>query len=275
MIYSDWHIHSEHSYDSKLAVDTIISEATRLGLRRFGITDHVNYNEPTYLEAVRNCAAHVNELRRSHPEMILGVELTPIPKPEYEYLKKHGSRDGYIPPACYPLEIEVAMTKEELVSLGVRYAISATHWRVDVSDRGAPGDMDTIIKEWYRQQMWIATDERTTVLGHPWYHGRGLWYEDFSVIPHSMHRDIGAALLENGKYIECNSDVLCAHGASDRFHRQYAEFLREMFEMGVPVTYGSDCHNRYLDKRDMVGELLAYAGFVDGDISEISENKLW
>ena len=63
--------------------------------------------------------------------------------------------------------------------------------------------------------------------------------------------------------------------ASDRFHHQYAEFLREMFEMGVPVTYGSDSHNRYLDRREQAISYLTSAGFRDGDFSELAEDKLW
>ena len=31
-------------------------------------------------------------------------------------------------------------------------------------------------EEWYRQQLWLACDERTTILGHPWYHPYRLWY---------------------------------------------------------------------------------------------------
>ena len=275
MIYSDFHIHSEHSYDSELPLETICIEAERLGLCAYGITDHVNYNEEPYLSSIRGAASHYAEIRDRHPGLLLGVELTPIPRAEYEYLALHGDRDGYIAPTSYPLDMELAMTKEELISLGVRYAVCATHWRVDVGDRNEPANLDVLIKEWHRQQMYLACDERTTILGHPWYNGRGLWYEDFSAIPRSMHRELGAALLENGKYIECNTDVLLSCRASDRFHHQYAEFLREMFEMGVPVTYGSDSHNRYLDRREQATLYLHSAGFRDGDFSELSEDKLW
>ena len=44
IIRSDWHIHSEHSYDSSLALVDIANEAMREGLVGFGITDHVNFN---------------------------------------------------------------------------------------------------------------------------------------------------------------------------------------------------------------------------------------
>ena len=276
MIHSDWHIHSEHSYDSSYSIESVIRDCKDRGFRRFGITDHVNYNEPLYLDAMKSSAEAVKRAQLLHPELVLGVELTPINKPEYDYLKLHGSREGFVAPISdKPLDMALAVTKEEMLSLGIQYAIGASHWRVDVVDRGTPGDMDTFIRDWYRQQLFLATDERVTVLGHPWYHGRGLWYEDFSVIPRSMNEEIGAALLENGKYVECNTDVVCSPKATEKYRYQYAEFLREYFERGIPVTIGSDSHNSYRDPAEEIEKYLRAAGFVDGDFSEIDESKLW
>ena len=60
-----------------------------------------------------------------------------------------------------------------------------------------------------------------------------------------------------------------------RFRHQYAEFLRELFEMGIPVTYGSDSHDVYApDVREAEKYLLA-AGFRDGDIGEVKDCDLW
>jgi histidinol phosphatase-like PHP family hydrolase len=209
--------------------------------------------------------------------MILGVELTPIEKPEFDYIQIHKTREGYIAPSSTtPFAIELAQTKEELMALGVRYAIGAAHWRVDVPNgRKLPVDLDASIKEWYRQQMWLACDERVTILGHPWWHGKGAWYEDFARIPKSMNLDIAAALKENGKYVECNSHFFLTPNAAEKFRHQYAEFLRELFEMGIPVTYGSDSHHEYGDARSKVESYLARAGFADGDIAELSEDALW
>ena len=135
--------------------------------------------------------------------------------------------------------------------------------------------LEDYIDEWYRQQLWLACDERVTVLGHPWYIGSGKWYEDFAVIPHSVNMDIAAALKENGKYVECNSHFFRTNKATERFRHQYAEFLRELFEMGIPVTYGSDSHRNYRDVRAYVEKYLVAAGFKDGDIVEIAEKDLW
>lgn len=277
MIYSDWHIHTEYSYDAKLPLDTLVKRATEQGLRFFGVTDHANFNDEKFMSDLRASAENVKKAQMNCPALVLGVELTPIARPEFDYIAKTGTRDGYVAPIQdTPYDIELATSKEELIALGVRYAIGASHWRVDVPDRhNADNRLENMIKEWYRQQMWLAQDERVTILGHPWYNGKGIWYEDFSVIPHSMNMDIAAVLKENGKYAECNPCMFNAQ-TTEKFRVQYAEFLREMFEMGIPITYGSDCHGpEYPDAREKTSKYLSMAGFREGDISEIAEKDLW
>jgi len=277
MIHSDFHIHSEYSYDASLTLDRIAQYAQEKELCRVGITDHVNYNDEKFIGDLHRSAAAVKEAREKYPFMVLGVELTPIEKPLFDYIAKTGTRDGYAAPSqSEPYDIELPVTKEELTALGVRYAIGAAHWRVDAPlDANSHNDLDACIKEWYRQQMYLACDARVTVLGHPWYHGRGIWYEDFSVIPHSMHMDIAAALKENGKYVECNGSFFFSEKATEKFRHQYAAFLREYFEMGIPVTFGSDAHNRYGIGHAETKSYLAAAGFKDGDLAVLSEDSLW
>ena len=277
IIRSDWHIHSQCSYDAILPLEEIAGKAKEYGFRKIGITDHANYNDKKFLGDLDNSAKSVKEFQKQHPEVILGVELTPIEKPEFDYIAKTGTREGYVEPIMSgPYAIELAQTKEELVARGVRYAIGASHWRVDVpGGRQLTPDLDACIKEWYRQQMWLAQDERVTILGHPWYHGRAIWYEDFSVIPKSMHAEFAAALKENKKYVECNSGIVCSPKATEKFRHQYVEFLRELFELGIPVTYGSDSHKEYAPKHIEVEKYLVAAGFKAGDFSHLADEVLW
>lgn len=277
MIHSDWHIHTEYSYDAIIPLNEIAENAKTTGLRYVGITDHVNSNDESFLSDLRASASAVKEAQRKHPFMILGAELTPIEKPLFDYIAKNKSSDGYIAPTGeVPYGIELAQTKEELRALGVRYTVGASHWRVDIpGGEILPPDLNADIKEWYRQQMWLACDERVTILGHPWYNGYGTWYADFSIIPRSMNADIAAALKENGKYVECNAHFFVNERPTEKFRHQYAEFLRELFEMGIPITYGSDNHYEYGDHRHIVETYLAKAGFTDGDISELSDSVLW
>jgi len=277
MIHSDWHIHSENSYDATLPLDTIGQAALEQNLKMFGITDHANFNDTAFMRDLARSVAAVKEAQKKYPCLVLGVELTPIEKPEFDYIAKTGTREGYVAPVQEaPFEIALAASKEELMAMGVRYAIGASHWRVDKPNaKKLEPDVDACIKEWFRQQMWLACDERVTILGHPWYNGKGLWYEDFSVIPHGMNMDLAAALKENGKYVECNSHFFRSDKATEKFHHQYAEFLREFHEMGIPVTYGSDMHKEYPDLRPRVESYLTAAGFRDGDIVELDASVLW
>ena len=277
LIRSDWHNHSEYSHDSDLPLKTLAEKADEYGFCRIGVTDHVNFNDAFFLNNLGNSAAATNVLQRTYPKLILGVELTPIEMPEFEYLQKTRNRKGYVPPVSdKPYGIALACTKEELIARGVRYCIGASHWRVDIPNGiNAAPDLQAEINEWFRQQMFLATDDRVTVLGHPWYNGRALWYEDFSVIPHSMNLEIAHALKENGKYVECNSGVVLSGRTSEKFRHQYCDFLRELFEMGIPVTYGSDAHSSYRPDHIAMEAYLRAAGFCDGDIAEIAEEDLW
>ena len=277
IIHSDWHIHSQYSYDAENTLELIADRAIKQGLRRVGITDHVNFNDEKFLGDLHRSADGVRKAREKNPFMILGVELTPIEKPLFDHIARCGTRNGYVvPPSDKPFGIELACTKEELIRQGVRYAIGASHERVDsVIAKREPATIESRINEWYRQQIFLACDERVTILGHPWYHAAGHWYDDFDIVPRTMKLEIGAALRENGKYIECNSHFFITPRATEKFKHQYAEYLREMFEMGIPVTYGSDSHAQYADIRDWVEKYLISAGFSDGDFSELSEKDLW
>jgi len=123
----------------------------------------------------------------------------------------------------------------------------------------------------------MACDERVTILGHPWLCMRAR--ADFAAVPMSMHDELAAALLEHGKYAECNVTFFHRDVCCEKVRHQYAEFLRYLFEKGVPITYGSDCHGRqdqdYPDMRHHAETYLCPAGFKDGDFSAVSEEKLW
>lgn len=277
IIRSDWHIHSQASYDASLPLEEILRRAGELGIGRLGITDHLNFNDRSFLGDIHRSVADVKALQPRFPQLVMGVELTPIEKPLFDYIAQTGTREGFDPPATdKPYDIELALTRREMKDLGIRFAIGAAHWRVDVPHaHKLPLDRDVTIREWHRQQMWLACDERVTILGHPWYNGRALWYEDFSVIPRSMNNELAAAVKEHGKYVECNEDMLYAPKATERFRHQYAEFLRELFEMGIPLTFGSDSHSVYAPNIRQAEQYLLAAGFREGDIGEVAEKDLW
>lgn len=281
MIHSDWHIHTDASYDARLPLETLIAAAKEKGMAGFGITDHLNYDTESFWGNIRQSAENYHRLKDQFPRMLLGVELTPVSQPMYDYTKKNGSKAGFrTQEQSAPFEIAMAGSKEALMALGVQYAIGACHWRCDVADEQLQDTVEAQIREWHRQQMWLAADHRVTILGHPWA-CNDTWFHDFSIVPASMHDELAAALLENGKYVECNGSMFVAEDTQEKFRRQYAEFFRYLFERGIPITYGSDCHgdhnnsNRYRDTREETWRYLQAAGFREGDITDLPDEALW
>ena len=63
IIRSDWHIHSEFSYDATSTLEAIALNAKDQGLRFIGITDHANYNDKEFLGALYASAAGVKAAR--------------------------------------------------------------------------------------------------------------------------------------------------------------------------------------------------------------------
>ena len=67
MIHSDWHIHSEYSYDADNTLKEITDAAKNQGLYRVGITDHANYNDEKFIGDLTRSAEAVNALKRKTP----------------------------------------------------------------------------------------------------------------------------------------------------------------------------------------------------------------
>ena len=117
-INSDWHIHSEYSHDALNPIDLIAKSAKKQGLFRIGITDHLNFNDEKFKGNLLASAHAVHEAQKTDSNIVLGVELTPIERPEFDYIASCGKREGYVPPIQNaPYEIELAMTKSELMSV--------------------------------------------------------------------------------------------------------------------------------------------------------------
>ena len=88
IIKSDWHVHSEFSYDAKISLETIGDNAKVQGLINVAITDHLNFNDEKFTTDLINSVNGVKKAQEKYPFMVLGVELTPIEKPEFDYIPR-------------------------------------------------------------------------------------------------------------------------------------------------------------------------------------------
>ena len=265
MYNTDWHIHSEASYDASLSVEELIDSAEKMGLEKFGITDHANINIPSFWTNMHESKRLYEKYKRKG--FYYGVELTTIPKSLYEYCSKHGTNEGYIYPSTGE-PCEFMLTLEDMENLGIMYSVAAAHstWNIDP-------EQGKVIREWHRQQMYIAQDPRVDVLAHPWWCWRSKkWTEgnltDFNAVPRSMHNELASALVENDVCIEANPSMIFGDALPEKFYRQYNEFLRFMYEEGVKLVFGSDVHHSpYKDQRKEVERALEIVGFKAKDFS--------
>lgn len=288
---SDWHIHTEASYDGLLPFPELIKSAKEQGITEFGVTEHVNYE---FMEV------HLKKSRKLFEEnyvegMHFGVELTPISL--YHHMHERTFQQWYnidtkiyfgrlpdyvVPPSLVPDPLIIPFSEEKIRENKVEYVVCAAHFAYNV-----PETREALIENWHQQQMMCATDSRVDIVGHPWwlpwypdnialerfYDSNGMvtgepWFDDFKVIPQSIHDEFAAAVKENGKCVEMNVGFFYTTIFTDHFKHQYAEYIRSLFEKGVPITIGSDSHTDYRNYQEQSEKFLAPVGFTATDFAK-------
>lgn len=267
MIYNDdWHIHSTHSCDGAcMLVSDMITGAHEKGIERFGITDHIHtpYNYPD-IDASRK---EFDKNRTSG--FYFGVEVSCVSEWELNKVKN----GDYIGDITYGIrkggpaggKLAISLDEELINNYPIEFVVAGTHWAMytDIS-------ADEIIKDYHRQNMFLAQHPLVDIVAHPWwYYGpcKDGWTEDFDIIPKSIHREFAHACIENDKLLEINIAAnLLSVRYSEKFKSQYTEYLLYMKELGVKFSIGSDCHNEFYNlDMQAASDRLEKAGFCKSD----------
>ena len=274
-ITSDWHIHSRNSCDAaSLVVADLIRDAVGKDIRHYGLTDHIHtpYNLPDLVRSRE-------EFLASDPPACFrfGVEVSCVSRWELDQLAAgqhekpvYGLRKGGPPNG----ELAIGITAQELEKLGVEFVVGGTHWPMYV-----PFERETIIRDYHRQNIFLATHPLVDIVAHPWWwmghwqDGEGNypaepWFDDFGHIPASMHDEFAAAALECATKVEINlcAILLNAH-YPEGFKHQYLEYLAALKSRGVDLSIGSDCHDRrYNIDFATAAEMLETVGITDADL---------
>jgi histidinol phosphatase-like PHP family hydrolase len=271
----DWHIHSEYSCDEAcMKVADLPSQVAARGIVDFGLTDHLHtpYNLPD-LQASRRAYLAATPSPRFH----FGVELSVVSQWELDELARggyadpvYGLREGG-PPGAAPA---LGITAEGLASLGVEYVVAGAHWPLYV-----PWEREAIIRDYHRQNMFLATHPLVTIIAHPWWwmgHWQSAdgvyraepWFDRFDVIPQSMHDEFAAAAIQHGTAVEINlSACLFNPEYPERFGHEYVEYLAGLKARGVTFSLASDNHDAgYAPPFDQAAERLGAVGIHDRDL---------
>ena len=258
-----------------MPVATLVRRAREEGILDFGLTDHIHtpFNIPDLVASRRDYLA-ANPSPRFH----FGVELSVVSKWELGELATgryanpvYGLRSGG--PAW--AEPALGLTAENFKELGIEYAVGGTHWPLYV-----PMDRDSVIRDYHRQNMFLAAHPLVDIVAHPWWwmgkwqdaDGRYTtdpWFDDFGKVPASMHDEFAAAAKEHGAVVEINlTAMLLNPGYPDRFKEQYVEYIAGLYGKGVTLSLGSDCHDAdYAIDFAKAAAMLERAG--------IRDDKLW
>jgi len=255
-ITTDWHIHTKCSCDSAcMEFETLISDAKKLGITDFGVSDH--YHTRLQEGDIASSRREYDAALERHPELIghfhFGMEATVISKWEVDRI----ARGDYTEPPIYGFrtggpknaDIMFDFDEEFLKKYKIEYVVAGMHWPMFCDT-----DLNSVIKEYHRQYMFAATHPHTDILAHYLWWDRGLFqdlwnlpdyknpFADFSVIPQSMKSELKAVLLENNVAFELN-DCFFSEGHRESFKNAYLEWVAELQESGVKISMGSDCHS--------------------------------
>lgn len=218
----DFHIHTKYlkCANETMEVAAIIKECERIGVTRLGITDHLNKLEK--LEFHRYIREAIDCLD-TEIEVYFGVELN--------FMGKDGA---------------FAFSKEIKEEYGFQFAIGGIH-----STYLDTYDLKQIVDGQHRHHLKTCLDPLVDVLVHPYWFGKNEfdtkgwpWFDSMKAVPERYARELGQVAKETSTAIEINA---CANFTkpiySDRYIKEYIEFLTIVAAEGPCFSVGSDAHD--------------------------------
>ena len=269
-ILFDCHVHTRHSPcgNDAAEVDRLAELVPRAGTPRWGLTDHLftERNVPD-LEAVR---ADYDALP-DRSNVVFSVEASVLRDWDIRRTRMTRNIWGWHPGGPKGT-LDLFLPDELVEQLGIRYVIAGAHWPL-----GTRMNRMDIVRDYHRQNMFLAQHPKVTVIAHPWWWRTKFmtrcvvpvtfrWLEDFSIIPQSMHDEFSAAVREHDKLVEINASNLLTENYSEQWHDQYLEYLVRLKEDGCRFATGSDSHAADYAAPQPILEILEKAGFTQDDL---------
>ena len=279
----DWHLHSKYSTcgHPEASVAKVYTQARQAGVEEFGLTDHLHTaaNIPALAAARREFDA----LDHDH-SFHFGVELSCVRAQDIHSAKPptpdnpHGLRplDETGPPALF-------IPEDVVKDLHIEYVVAGVHW----SFGPCPTPAD-VIKSYFQQYLYLIQHPLVDIVAHPWWwedpawldaQGKYTsfpWFDDFDIVPRSMHEEFAAAAREHKVAVEINPDAtFLFEKYGRRFQSQYIEYLHLLAELGVRFSIGSDQHeNGYLPRLREYERYMDQLGLRSEDLWDVSESKI-
>lgn len=218
----DYHVHTHYlgCANSTMTLEAIAREAERLGIDEIAITDHLNSLD--VLEKHASIKSDIGALD-GRARFYFGVELN--------FLSRRG---GF----AYDESVRDRM--------GFQFAIGGIH-----STYLDSYDLVRLIDVQHEHHLLTCTNPLVDVLVHPWWFSRNEfdrngfpWFDDMSVVPDDLTRELGRAASGTGTAIEINACAIFANpGYPYRFKAQYVDYLRVLADEGARFALCTDAHD--------------------------------
>lgn len=274
-ITTDHHIHTHCSCDSAcLEFETLVSDAKKIGLTDFGVTEHYH----TRMEEADIAASRIEyeETLKKHPELLghfhFGIEASVVSEWYIERVVNNANK-GYGQPITTGIRerraknepITFDFDEEFLEKYKIDFVVAGMH-----APKCFDTDKESLVKEYHRQYMFAATHPATDILAHYlWWDEsffKRVWkmpdavnpFLDMSIISETMRNELKAALKENNVAFELNLHLILSTKLPDSFKDEYLGFAADLQHSGIILSLGSDCHEPNLpyDGYDKADEMF-------------------
>ncbi len=262
-ITTDHHIHTHCSCDSAcLEFETLVSDAKKIGLTDFAVTDHYH----TRIEEADIAASRIEyeETLKKHPELLghfhFGIEASVVSRRQIEK-----AVNGILVERHKNESITFDFDEEFLEKYKIDFVVAGMH-----TPTWCDTDKESLAKEYHRQYMFAATHPATDILAHYLWWDEGffkrVWkmpdavnpFLDMSIISETMRNELKAALKENNVAFELNLPLVLSTKLPDSFKDEYLGFAADLQHSGIILSAGSDCHapNLPYDAYDKADEMF-------------------
>jgi histidinol phosphatase-like PHP family hydrolase len=202
-------------------IPAMVAKARELGVRRLGVTDHLNTLDKLPLH--RPIKADLLALESPGVDIWFGVELNFL------------GCDG-----------DFAYSEEVRDELGFQFAIGGIHGTYCETY-----DLKKIIDIQHRHHLAVCRNPLVDGLVHPYWFGKyefdrkgWPWFDSVRVVPEAYAIELGQVARETGTAIEINGSANLVNAANpEGYVEEYLEYLARVASTGCSFSLASDAHD--------------------------------
>lgn len=232
--YSDYHLHSKFSFDSKESIENILIKAKDMNIKEICLTEHFSMIEDNVSYGFLNFEEYAQEIYKFNSTQ----EISKYNSITNDVKIKIGLEIG-------EGHLRIKEIDEYLKGKPIDFIIGSIH-RIDnitVTSHLEEKDVDEVYKKYFLEMYKLADTSEYDVLGHMDLVQRYAWnkYSRYNYLDYlDLIDNLLKKVIERGKGIEINTSILKKH--NDFMPK--LDIVKRYKELGGEIiTVGSDAHS--------------------------------